>query len=247
MMRRSCCALVFAMLAAPAAAEDRLSWSYVDFAYLNSEVESTPGGGQADEVEGFRFAGSAGVGKHVDLFLDYQQRNPTSRREGFSSAGIGLHTADRTFQLFFNGSYERYDFDNNASGLDFDEEGWGAEGGLRWALTDFELFASYKYMDFGKFVADSDFTGSRYGGGLALQLSPNWSLVSQYAVRTHEVELTGFSGEDEYTEWSVGFRRYFATDADRYVRKGGVLTGLFSDDDGAAEEAPAEDAPAESQ
>jgi hypothetical protein len=241
MMRRTCSALVLAALAAPAVAQDRLSWSYWDAAYLNSELEVTTSpppatpDPDADEVEGFRLGGSVGAGRHVNLFLDYQQRNPTSRREGFSSAGLGLHTADRTFQLFLNGSYERYEFDHDQfPGADFDEDGWGAEAGLRWALRNLELSAAYKYMDFGKFVNDSDFTGSRYRGGLALQLSPNWSLAAEYAVRIHEFEDSASSVELEYSEWTVGFRRYFATDTDRYRRKGGLIFNEDSGDEAAA-------------
>jgi hypothetical protein len=229
MMRRTCCALVLAALAAPAGAQDRLSWSYWDAAYLNSELEVTTSpppttpDPDSDEVE--------------NLFLDYQQRNPTSRREGFSSAGIGLHTAHRTFQLFLNGSYERYEFDHDQfPATDFDEDGWGAEAGLRWALPNVELFAAYKYMDFGKFANDFDFTGSRYRGGLALQLSPNWSLAAEYAVRTHEFEDSASSVELEYSEWTVGFRRYFATDTDRYRRKGGLIFGEDGGDEAAVTE-----------
>lgn len=235
MRRNSVTIVLLACCTAGAAqAADPLSSSYWEAAYLNSEIESvdnttTPGtaGVTQDEVEGFRLAARIGLMPYLNFVGDYDQRRHGGLRDAFGSVGLGVHTTDPVYQFFGNATWERQELDSNAdSSADRDEEGYGVEVGARYALQNMALHASYKHLDFGE-VGSDEVTGAQYGGGLALQLSPWWALTADYRVRDFDIEDTGGAGTDtqEYSEWSVGFRRYFPTDSDPRKRKDGVLVG----------------------
>lgn len=217
-----------AMLACPAFAAhaDALSNSYWEAAYLNSSVDF---GAAEDEVEGFRGQVSIGLLPYVNFVGDYDQRRFVNDRDSFYSAGLGGHTLDRDWQVFGAVTYERYDHDDTlTSAGDFDDEGYGVQVGARATLEYLEFHAAYKYFDFGNVASTTTLTGSRYGAGFALDLTAWWSLVADGAIRTNQFEGTTSSTDIEYTEWSVGFRRYLATQSDPRQRSGGILSGLFA-------------------
>jgi predicted porin len=234
MSRMSPALFAVALLGAsqPLAAADALSASYWDAAYLSSERED---GAVTEENEGFRVGASVGLAPFLNFTLDYDQRRSPDAREGFGSAGLAFHTRNPVYQFHGGVTYERIEGDDNsAPANDFTEEGYGVEVGGRYALDNVELHAAYRYLDFGTVdQTDVDFTGSRFNIGADVQLCPWWSLVADYRVREHK--FSGASDPVDYTEYTVGFRRYFATETDRKQRKGGLLNLLFSGDDAAAE------------
>lgn len=235
MIRRLTAALVIAAFAAPALATDALSSSYWDAAYLNSDAEDEDG--DKATFEGFRLAASIGLAKFLNFTGDYEQRRDRDLRLGTGSAGFAWHTQDPVWQVHLGGTYERLETDNNANpAADEVEEGFGVEAGVRYALPHVELHAAYRYLDFGQYPfggVEYDFTGARYGAGFDVQLSPWWSLVADYRVREHKLEGAGTSGTTEFNEYTIGFRRYFATDSDRRVRRGGVLAAFGGEEDAA--------------
>lgn len=235
MIRRnwSCLALLACASALPAHAADVLSSSYFDAAYLNSSLDT--GGPEEDEVEGFRVATSVGLLPFLNFVADFDKRRYVDSHDGFASVGFAGHTVNPAWQFFVAATYERAEYDDNTSATgDHDEEGYGAEAGFRAAAPFVEVHASYKYFDLGKIDPTTDLTGARYGGGIALDLTSWWSLTGDFRVRTHEYEDTsptppvGGIADDEWTEWSVGLRRYFVTQTDRRNRSGGILTGLLT-------------------
>jgi len=234
MIPRLTAVLLTASFTAPALAADVLSSSYWDAAYLNSTIENDPGEVTA---EGFRLGASVGLAKFLNFTGDYEQRRDRSARLGTGSAGFAWHTQDPVWQVSLGAMYERIETDDNANpAADAVEEGYGAEAGFRWAFPHGEFHAAYRYMDFGQLDrTEIDFTGQRYGAGFDVQLSPWWSLVADYRVREHKFELSGSSDTDEFSDWTVGFRRYFATDTDRRVRRGGVLAAWFGGEEDATE------------
>lgn len=238
MSRMSPALFAVALLGAsqPLAAADALSASYWDAAYLNSEVEVS-GVDEKATPEGFRLGASLGLAKFLNFTLDYDQRGYPSGREGFGSAGLAFHTQNPVYQFHGGLTYERIEGDDNAAPAnDYTEEGYGVEVGGRYALGEVELHAAYRYLDFGTIdQSEVDFTGSRFNVGADVQLCPWWSLVADYRMREHKFDASGASGSVDYTEYTVGFRRYFASETDRKQRKGGLLNGLFSGDDAAAE------------
>ena len=236
MIRRM--SVVLAVLACcPAQAAEVLSSSYWEAAYLSSSSEESADGSATteDDTEGFRLGASIGLLPYLNFIGDYDQRRFANERDSFYSAGLAAHTTNPKYQFFAAATYERFDADDNLSvANDETQDGYGAQAGVRATLTNLELHASYKYLDLGNVDETTELMGSRYGAGFALDLSPWWSLVGDYTIRTHEFEdsAPGASPatiEHEYTEWTVGFRRYLATQTDRRKRTGGVLSGLFSD------------------
>jgi hypothetical protein len=235
--RKSLCLAVLACFPAlPAQADNVLSSSYFDAAYLNSTVDT---GTTEDEVEGFRVAARVGLMPFLNFVGDYDQRRYQNSRDSFYSAGLGGHTQDPNWQAFVAVTYERWDFDTNEEPLfeDATDEGYGVQLGGRALFTGVEVHAAYKYLDWGNDGDDVTLTGARYGGGLAVDLSAWWSLTGDYNVRQLKVEGPTGSVEGDHNEWSVGLRRYFVTQTDRRNRTGGVLTALstalFGDDDSA--------------
>jgi len=233
--------VVMAVLAcAPAQAADRLSSSYWEAAYLSSSSEETADGSPSseDDTEGFRLAASIGLLPYLNFIGDYDQRRFANGRDSFYSAGLAAHTLNPAYQFFAAATYERFDVDDNLNvANDQTQDGYGVQAGARATLTNLELHASYKYLDLGKVDDTTELTGSRYGAGFVLDLSPWWSLVGDYAIRTHEFEdgapaASPATVEHEYSEWTVGFRRYLVTQTDRRKRTGGVLADLFSESGG---------------
>lgn len=230
MIRRTPAALIATALlgAAPSAfAADALSTSYWDAAYLNSEIE--PQGSESIEAEGFRLGASLGLAKFLNFTGDYDQRRLTDGRRGFGSAGFAYHTQDPVYQFSGAVTYERIEVDFNPDpSFDSVEDGYGIELGARYAFTNVEVHAAYRYLDFGSVdQTDIDFTGARYNAGADVQLGAWWSFVADYRVREHKFKASGASATTDYNEWTVGFRRYFATDTDRKARHGGLLTGMM--------------------
>jgi len=212
-------------VAPPALAADALSNSYWDAAYLNSTVEAGIG---STDIEGFRLGTSLGLAKFLNFTADYDQRRYRNGREGFASAGFAYHTRNPAYQFHGGVTYERIEGDNNSdSTQDFVEDGYGVELGARYAFPNVAVHAAYRYLDFGTVDTDDtvDFSGARYGAGADVQLSAWWSLAADYHVREHKLEGTTGSATVDYNEWTVGFRRYFATDTDRLNRHGGLFGG----------------------
>jgi hypothetical protein len=142
----------------------------------------------------------------------------------------------QALQVFGAATYERNTLhDRNDSSKDETDDGYGVETGIRVPFPDVELHAAYKYLDLGKTEnGTAKVTGSRYGGGVLLQLTPYWGLIGDYRHIDHTFKddtSAGGKAKFKLDEWLVGFRWYFATDIEKYKRKGGLLTRFF----GAAE------------
>ena len=213
--------------AQPALAADALSNSYWDASYLNSQVET---GGRKADIEGFRLGLGLGLARIVNFTGDYDQRRYRNGREGFGSAGLAFHTPGPVWQLHGAATYERVEGDDNSNSAgDYVEEGYGVEVGVRFAFTDGELHAAYRYLDLGTASGTGgarDLSGARYNLGVDVQLGNWWSAVADYRVREHELEGGGLaSASVDYNEFTIGLRRYFATDTDRKNRHGGLLGG----------------------
>lgn len=233
-----CLALLGCLAALPAQAADTLSSSYIEAAYLNSTLDT--GGPTEDEVEGFRVATSVGLAPFLNFVADYDKRRYQDAHDGFFAVGLAGHTTDPTWQAFIAATYERAHYDDNkfSEFFDHEEEGYGAEAGFRAVLPLMEFHASYKYFDLGETDPGVALTGSRFGGGVAIDLTSWWSLTGDYRVRTHEYEdpsTTPSTSEFEFTEWTVGLRRYFVTQTDRRNRTGGLWNAMFGGGDEAAQ------------
>jgi len=237
MIRRFKSTLVPAALLAlcPLAAQagDPLSYSYIEGQYLNTRLTTDTNGkaGKPDSFEGYRYGLNLSVYKFVYLLAETDNRRAQKYRQGFQSIGFGAHTQPtfaRHLQLFGDATYERRIFNDvtNVPGRrDDKDEGYGAEAGVRAPWGSFEAHASYRYMNYGE-TDKFKVTGARYGGGVVVQLSPYFALTGDYRfIDIDHKGQTGADGKEHFKEYLAGFRAYFATDIDRWRRRGGIFSG----------------------
>jgi len=146
-------------LAAPAMA-DGLSYNYLEGSYQRADFDSSSG------IDGYRFGigGSVELGDNAHFFAGY---GSTDFDFGIDlnelAVGVGFHT-DLTPTLDFvaNLAYLRLDVDVSGSSLG-DEDGFGAEIGLRSMLSDrLELAGFVQYADMGDAGDDTSLRGEAW-------------------------------------------------------------------------------------
>lgn len=234
MIRRNAFALAVIALAplSGAQAADRLSYSYLDAQYLNTRFDLSSGGSTSDKDtrEGIRLGLDIGLAPYLFVKTDYDQRMLPGLRWSYGDVGLGVHTLARRYQVFGIATYEhRLLHVRGDSTQDDRSDGYGLEVGGRVPWDIFELHAAYKYMDFGKTELGSIYKtkATRYGGGVAVQLTPWFALTGDWRHIDHDNNsddtATAADVKWNFDEWLVGFRSYFATDADKYQRHEGIF------------------------
>ena len=239
MIRRN--AVVLAALAAlplSALAADRVSYSYLDAQYLNTTFDVDAAGTKSpkDKREGLRIGLDISLTPYLFVTTDWDQRllgasaatGGTALRWSYGDVGVGVHTMERAYQVYGIASYEHHIIhprDNDPATKDDRGDGYGVEVGGRVPWKAYELHASYKYFNLGKTeVADDVKTsGMRYGAGVAVQLTPWFALTGDWRHVDHDWKANSGSLKWNFDEWLVGFRRYFATDGDKYNRHESVF------------------------
>lgn len=226
-------ALFLAPLVAQAA--DPLSWSYIDGQYLKTSQQLEVNGNKApndDDFEGYRYALNISVYKFFYFTGEADNRRASDYRFGTQSIGFGAHTPKNLVpgvEFYGNGTYERTVFNDVTGSNDDDrDEGYGVQLGARAPFEFAEVHGYYRYMNYGK-TDDVKVTGARYGIGGLLQLTPYFGLTldARHMKFDYKEDLpapaTNASAAIDYTEYLVGFRAYFATDIDRWRRRGGLF------------------------
>ncbi len=212
-----------------AQAADPLSYSFIEGQYLNSSLKTESGSVKTDdEFEGYRAAVNVSVYKFIYFTGEADKRRAKTYRFGTQSVGLGAHTDDRMsrhLQLFGAATYERTlynDVTHSPGAADNADEGYGVTAGIRLPFHDFEFNSAYRYMNYGT-TAGVDVTGGKYGAGVLVQLSPFFGLTADYTRLQFDYKASAGSAKSTFDEWTVGFRSYFATDIDRYRRRGGFF------------------------
>lgn len=227
-----------ALIPLAANAADPLSYSYIEGQYLNSTLKGDPQSSlnpsaKKDLNEGYRAALDISLYKFIYFSGEADNRRDTKYSFATQSVGLGAHTEPtftKNLQLFAVASYERKLYDDVVGGLvrDDADEGFGAQGGVRIPYGNFEFTGAYRYLNYGK-TNDLKVTGDKFGGGILVQLWPNFGLTADYRRFDLKYKGTGPAAgvhqEDQFSEWMVGFRSYFATDIDRSRRRGGFFGG----------------------
>jgi hypothetical protein len=222
--------LLGALVPLVAQATDPLSYSYIEGQYLNTKLKPEFNGtaGKQDAYEGYRAAVNVSVYKFIYFTGEADKRRAMKYRFGTQSVGLGAHTDNRMsthLQLFGAATYERTIF-NDVTGFvpDDADEGYGVTAGVRVPFDNFEFTGSYRYMNYGE-TNKIKVSGDRFNGGILVQISPYFGLTGDYRRLDINSKGTGIDAKSQHDEWTVGFRTYFATDIDRYRRRGGFLGG----------------------
>ena len=230
MVRRIASALFMAVLPLAAQAGDPLSYSFVEGQYLNSVFTPDTRTNIDDEYEGWHAAANVSLYKFIYFTGEADKRRAQKYRFGTQSVGVGAHTDNRMskyVQIFGDATYERTVVnDVTGSAADDDDEGYGVQTGVRAPLGSFEFSAAYRYMNYGE-TSNLKVTAGKYGAGAVMHLSPYFALTADATRMERSYKSTlpaGGSLKSRFDEWTVGFRAEFATDIDRYRRRGGIFS-----------------------
>lgn len=170
-----------------------LSWSYLEAAYVNTDVD-----GFNEEVDGFALRGSFEIVDNLFIFAGYADQGTSVG--GFDidlksyNAGLGYAwPIGQALDLYGKVGYVKAEVDTNFIG-DVDDDGYLLAVGLRGrAVEQLELEGSVNYVD----LSDS-------GDDTTFDLGARWYFTPQFAVG-----LEGSFGDDANTyglgaRWSFG-------------------------------------------
>jgi hypothetical protein len=182
--------LAIALLAAPLAAqaEDKISYNYVDAAYVVVDID-----GFSKDADGFALRGSFELTENFFLFASYADLS--AKVAGFNvdetDYGVGAGYAwSLSDKMDIYGKLAWVRAEGDALGFSVDEDGFSVGVGLRaFVLDPMELEGAVTYTDLGDF-------GDSTGVGLAAR----WYFTENFAVGG---EL-GFS--DDATSYGIGVR-----------------------------------------
>jgi hypothetical protein len=182
--------LAAALLALPLAAqaEDKISYNYVDAAYVVVDID-----GFSKDADGFALRGSVELTDSVFLFAGYADLSVNAG--GFNidekdySVGVGYDwSMSDTMSLYGKVAWVRAEGD--ALGFSVDEDGFSLGVGIRaFVLDPLELEGAVTYADLGDF-----------GDSTTLGLAARYYFTQQFAVGVE----AGLS--DDATSYGVGVR-----------------------------------------
>jgi predicted porin len=182
--------LAVALLALPLAAqaEDKVSYNFVDAAYLVVDID-----GLSKDADGFGLRGSVELTDNIFLFASYVDLS--AKVFGFNvdeqdyAVGVGYDwSMSDTMSLYGKVAWVRAEGD--AAGFSVDEDGFSLGVGLRaFVLDPLELEGAITYADLGDF-----------GDSTTLGLAARYYFTKQFAVGVE----AGLS--DDATSYGVGVR-----------------------------------------
>lgn len=183
-------ALAAAMLPLMAQA-DNLSYSYVDIAYVNTDVDDFD-----EEIDGFALRGSVEITEQAFVFGGYTDQSTTVFGEDLDvrSYALGLGYAwpvSDTADIYGKVAY--VETEAEFAGLSVDDDGFSLGAGLRGRVAEqFELEGAVTYID----LSDS-------GDDTVLGLGARWFFTDVFSLG---VEL---ETDDDATTYGVGGRFNF--------------------------------------
>ncbi len=176
-------------MAAPALADDGMSYNYIEAAYVDTEIDD----GLDVDGDGLLLNGSVELGENFFLTAGYgTQEFDFSVDLDQWAVGIGGH-APITDKLDFVASLSYIDAEVDTPFGDIEDDGYGAGVGLRGKVTDnIELEGGVNYVDLDDGGDDTSFAfGGRY------YFTENFALGA------------GVEFGDDVTSWQAGVRVEF--------------------------------------
>lgn len=161
------------MLAATplAAMADEMSYSYVDLAYAETDIN-----GVSDSADGFALRGSVGFAENWFAFGEFASQSVQSVDIDSYAAGIGGHWGlAESLDVVGSLGYFRVEL-NGPGGSNFSDDGYLATLGLRGRAGDaVELEGGARYTDLG----DGGDSTALYVGG-RFHFNRTWALGAEY-------------------------------------------------------------------
>ena len=179
--------LMLALAPLAALAED-MSYSYIDLAYVETDID-----GVSQSLDGFAARGSAGFAENFFAFGEYSTQSVSGADLDQISVGIGGHYGlSETFDLV--GKLGWYQAEVSGGGVSIDDDGYLIDAGVRARVADsVELDAGARYTDLGGSGGDNTtfYVGGRY------HFNEMWAVGAEYQ-----------SGDD-FSSWLLGVRISF--------------------------------------
>ncbi|MDT0619760.1 hypothetical protein RM531_14880 [Salinisphaera sp. P385] len=223
-MKTSVTLLTTALLASPLtvlAAQSDYTYIEGDFiatgeGELEGNFNNTPIGVRGEEdYDGFGFKGSIDITPNLFIesaYDDIEVDDGDSEFE-FLSGGLGLRTAigNNANPLDLYGVVTYESVDGRLLGADFEADGYGITGGLRWqASPQLEINPYISHLDYGEIDdSDADLDGLRFGVDGVFNVNDVFALTAGYRMTKLEAEdSTGSIDLDLENEIRLGGRIY---------------------------------------
>jgi hypothetical protein len=159
------------LAAAPLAAmADDMSYSYVDAAYVETDIDNAP------TADGFGLRGSVGFGANWFVFADFASQSVQGIDIDSYDVGFGGHYGmTESLDLVGRIGYTKAEVDAGG-GFSADDDGYLLDLGLRGRVTDgVELEGGVHYTDFSD---GGDNTGLYFGG--RFHFNKTWAVGAEY-------------------------------------------------------------------
>jgi hypothetical protein len=162
----------FALALAPlAAVADDMSYSFVDLAYVETDVD-----GVGPSADGFGARGSVGFADNYFAFAEFSSQSVSNVDIDQTAVGLGGHYG-LAENLDAVGRIGWTKVDISAGPLDADDDGYLVDLGLRGRVGGaVELEGGLRYADFGG--ADGDDTSFFFGG--RYHFDDTWAVGAEY-------------------------------------------------------------------
>jgi hypothetical protein len=153
-----------------AAMADDMSYSYVDAAYVETDIDNAP------KADGFALRGSVGFAENWFVFADYAAQSVQGIDIDSYDVGFGGHYAiNDSLDVVGRLGYTKIELDAGA-GLSADDDGYLLDLGLRGLVTEgVELEGGIHYTDFSD---GGDDTGFYFGG--RFHFNKTWAVGAEY-------------------------------------------------------------------
>jgi hypothetical protein len=171
-----------------AALADDMSYSYVDLAYVETDID-----GVGQSADGIAARGSVGFAEHYFAFGEFVSESVQNVDLDTITVGLGGHYG-LAENLDLVGKLGWFSVDLSGGGANFDDDGYLLDLGLRGRVADsVELEGGVRYTDLGG--ANGDDTAFYFGG--RYHFNDMWAVGAEYQ-----------SGDDS-SSWLAGVRISF--------------------------------------
>jgi hypothetical protein len=153
-----------------AAMADDMSYSFVDAAYVETDIDALN-----ESADGFAVRGSAGFAENWFVFADFASQSLSGADVDSYDVGFGGHYAvNDSLDVVGRLGYTKVELD--AGALNSDDDGYLLDLGLRGLVTEgVELEGGIHYTDFDE---GGDDTGFYFGG--RFHFNKTWAVGAEY-------------------------------------------------------------------